>query len=168
MVNPGVTLDQVKTAVSMPDELFHQVDLCARQLKVSRSRLLADAAREYLARRRTPLDATAAWNEVIAEAGADPDGSAALTVMPEIQTTGWLAALCYAPEDAVAAHTSPVYLRGQPRPIPGLWQSWAEHTLHYDWTPWLQEHVPSVERRERIQAILADARKVLEQRLAGR
>jgi predicted transcriptional regulator len=70
----------VKTAVSIPDELFRQIDLCSRQLKVSRSRLLADAAREYLARRRAPFDATAVWNEVLAEAGQPGDDPAAIAL----------------------------------------------------------------------------------------
>ena len=70
----------MKTAISLPDELFHQIDRCSRQLKVSRSRLLADAAREYLARRRLPIDATAAWNEVIDEVGQPGDESAAIAL----------------------------------------------------------------------------------------
>lgn len=70
----------MKTAISIPDALFHQIDLCARRLKVSRSRLLADAAREYLGRRQPPLDATAAWNEVIAEAGQPGDDPAAIAL----------------------------------------------------------------------------------------
>jgi predicted transcriptional regulator len=77
----------MKTAVSMPDELFHQVDLCARQLKVSRSRLLADAAREYLARRRAPLDATAAWNEVIDEVGQPGDDPASVVLRRRSKAT---------------------------------------------------------------------------------
>jgi metal-responsive CopG/Arc/MetJ family transcriptional regulator len=70
----------MKTAISLPDELFHRIDRCCRQLKVSRSRLLADAAREYLARRREPIDATAAWNEVIAEAGQPGQEPAAIAL----------------------------------------------------------------------------------------
>jgi len=70
--------DPMKTAISLPDELFRQIDRCSRQLKVSRSRLLADAAREYLARRRLPLDATAAWNEVIDQVGQPGDDRAAI------------------------------------------------------------------------------------------
>lgn len=70
----------MKTVISLPDELVHQIDLCSRQLKVSRSRLLADAAREYLARRRLPVDATAAWNEVIAEAGQPGDDPGAVAL----------------------------------------------------------------------------------------
>ena len=60
---------RMKTAISIPDELFHQIDLCSRRLRVSRSRLLADAARRYLAQQRAPIDATAVWNQVIAKAG---------------------------------------------------------------------------------------------------
>ena len=70
----------VKTAISIPDELFRQVELCSRRLKVSRSRLFADAVREYLARQRIPLDATAAWNEVIAKAGQPGDEPAAVAL----------------------------------------------------------------------------------------
>ena len=67
----------VKTAISIPDELFREVELCSRRFKVSRSRLFADAVREYLARRRFPPDATAAWNLVIDDAGQPGDEPAA-------------------------------------------------------------------------------------------
>jgi antitoxin MazE6 len=70
----------MKTAISIPEELFHQIDLCSRRLKVSRSRLFADAAREYLARQKDPVDATAAWNEVIAKAGQPGDDPAAVAM----------------------------------------------------------------------------------------
>ena len=56
------------------------IDFCSRRLKASRSRLLPDAAREYLARQRAPFDATASWNEVIAEAGQPGDDPAALAL----------------------------------------------------------------------------------------
>jgi len=67
----------MKTAISIPDQLFHEVEQCSRLLRVSRSRLFADAAREYLARRRLPADATAAWNQVIDEVGQPGDTAAA-------------------------------------------------------------------------------------------
>jgi hypothetical protein len=102
--------------------------------------------------------------QTLAEADPGPDGSAALTVTSEIQTAGWLAAQCYA-DDVLVAHTSPIYLRGRPRPITRYLLWTPETMLEYDWTPWLEEHVPNAQRRERVQAILADARKVLEQRL---
>ena len=70
----------MKTAISIPDELFHQIDLCSRRLRVSRSRLLADAARQYLAQQRAPLDATAAWNKAIDKAGQPGDDPAAVAL----------------------------------------------------------------------------------------
>src|SRR5437867_3734933 len=70
----------MKTAISIPDDLFHEVERCTRRLRVSRSRLFADAAREYLAKRRDPSDATTSWNQVIAEAGQPGDEPAAVAV----------------------------------------------------------------------------------------
>ena len=68
----------MKTAISIPDELFHEVESCSRRLRISRSRLFADAAREYIARRPGAVDATAAWNRVIAKAGQPGDERAAV------------------------------------------------------------------------------------------
>ena len=42
----------MKTAVSLPDELFRSAEVAARQLQVSRSQLYAAAISEYLERRR--------------------------------------------------------------------------------------------------------------------
>lgn len=70
----------MKTAISIPDELFHEVEQCARRLKVSRSRFFAEAVREYLARRRFPPVATEAWNHVIDEAGQPGDEPAAVAL----------------------------------------------------------------------------------------
>ena len=40
----------VKTAISLPDDLFERAERLAAQLGLSRSRLYAEALREYLAR----------------------------------------------------------------------------------------------------------------------
>ncbi len=40
----------MKTAISIPDDLFADAEELARELKKSRSRLYGDAVREYLAR----------------------------------------------------------------------------------------------------------------------
>ncbi len=40
----------MKTAISLPDDLFERADRWARRTKRSRSQLYADAVREYLAR----------------------------------------------------------------------------------------------------------------------
>ena len=75
----GYTGD-VKTAISIPDELFREVEACSRRLRVSRSRLFATAAREYLVRHGSSPSATDAWNEAIAAAGQPGDDPAALAV----------------------------------------------------------------------------------------
>jgi metal-responsive CopG/Arc/MetJ family transcriptional regulator len=59
----------VKTAISLPDDLFRALDDRARQLRVTRSGLIATATREYLARQMPPSDATEAWNRALAKAG---------------------------------------------------------------------------------------------------
>ena len=43
----------MKTAISIPDELFSSADSLARKLGISRSRLFATALAEYLAKHRT-------------------------------------------------------------------------------------------------------------------
>ena len=43
----------MKTAVSMPDNLFRQAEAAARRLRVSRSQLYATAIAEFLDRRQT-------------------------------------------------------------------------------------------------------------------
>lgn len=45
----------MKTAVSLPDELFRQADAAAKKLRISRSRLYAAAISEYLGRQRSTL-----------------------------------------------------------------------------------------------------------------
>lgn len=40
----------MKTAISIPDDLFEEADKLARELKQSRSQLYSRAVREYLAR----------------------------------------------------------------------------------------------------------------------
>src|SRR5882724_1935420 len=42
----------MKTAISLPDDLSAAIDACARELKLTRSGVLAQAAREFVARRR--------------------------------------------------------------------------------------------------------------------
>ena len=42
----------MKTAISIPDELYTSADVLARKLGISRSRLIATAVAEYLAKHR--------------------------------------------------------------------------------------------------------------------
>ena len=68
----------MKTAISLPDDLFEAVDAKARALKVSRSHLLAQAAREFIAKSAPTTNATDAWNRALAKAGQPGDDRAAV------------------------------------------------------------------------------------------
>jgi metal-responsive CopG/Arc/MetJ family transcriptional regulator len=62
----------MKTAISVPDDLFAQVDRLARRSRRSRSELYSAALREYVAR-HAPDEVTAGLDRVIVEIG-QPDG----------------------------------------------------------------------------------------------
>jgi predicted transcriptional regulator len=53
----------MKTAVSIPDEIYQDAERLAKRLNKPRSQIYADALREYLAR-HDPDAITAALNEV--------------------------------------------------------------------------------------------------------
>jgi metal-responsive CopG/Arc/MetJ family transcriptional regulator len=55
----------MKTAISLPDDLFESADVLAQELGVSRSELYATAVAEYLAKHRDQ-DLTARLNQVYA------------------------------------------------------------------------------------------------------
>ena len=60
----------MKTAISLPDQLFDRVDRYARRRKLTRSGVLAAAARAFLAQSEPETeDATEAWNNAIDEGG---------------------------------------------------------------------------------------------------
>jgi metal-responsive CopG/Arc/MetJ family transcriptional regulator len=63
----------VKTAVSLPDDLFQSAEAAARRLRVSRSELYAKAIAEYL-KQQDDSSITARLNEVYSrqEAKLDP------------------------------------------------------------------------------------------------
>jgi metal-responsive CopG/Arc/MetJ family transcriptional regulator len=62
----------MKTAVSIPDQVFEEVERLAVELKTSRSELYTRAVREYLAR-HAPDRLTDAMNRVVEEVGSDVD-----------------------------------------------------------------------------------------------
>ena len=57
----------MKTAISIPDEVFESADALAKELGVSRSELYATAVAEYLAKHRDE-EVTERLNQVYAEA----------------------------------------------------------------------------------------------------
>jgi metal-responsive CopG/Arc/MetJ family transcriptional regulator len=64
----------MKTAISLPDEVFEQAEKAAKRLKLSRSELYSRALSEYLAR-HTDSEVTAAINAAISEAGQPSDSA---------------------------------------------------------------------------------------------
>jgi hypothetical protein len=60
----------MKTAISIPDQLFRAVELAARRLGVSRSELFQRAVKEYLRSHRDG-GVTKALNDVYGEAGTE-------------------------------------------------------------------------------------------------
>ena len=62
----------MKTAVSIPDELFRRADELARRLGKSRSQVYREALAEYLLRRDVGA-ITRAMDEALEEVGAAPD-----------------------------------------------------------------------------------------------
>lgn len=62
----------MKIAISISDELSEQADDLARRMHKSRSRIVAEALGEYVAR-HDPEAVTSALDQVIAELGQDND-----------------------------------------------------------------------------------------------
>jgi len=67
----------MKTAISVPDDVFRGVEAVARRMRVSRSSVFTAAAREFIQRRRPIEDATEAWNRAIRACGQPGDDPAA-------------------------------------------------------------------------------------------
>jgi predicted transcriptional regulator len=62
----------MKTAVSIPDEVYQGAERLARRTKKPRSRLYGDALKEYLAR-HAPDEVTEAMNRACAQVGEAKD-----------------------------------------------------------------------------------------------
>ena len=59
----------MKTAISLPDELFESVERIVRRSKRHRSEVYADALREYVARHVSEKETTRQMNEALEAAG---------------------------------------------------------------------------------------------------
>jgi metal-responsive CopG/Arc/MetJ family transcriptional regulator len=78
----------MKTAVSVPDDVFKRADNLAKRLKISRSELYAQAVAEFVSR-HSPDDVTAAFNRVCAEVGGKPDPAFQHAARRVLETTEW-------------------------------------------------------------------------------
>lgn len=79
----------MKTAVSVPDDLFAQVDRLARRSGRSRSEVYSAALREYVAR-HAPDEVTAALDAVVDQVGpAGPDAFTAAAARRTFDAADW-------------------------------------------------------------------------------
>ena len=62
----------MKTAISLPDDVFRRAESLAKRLKMSRSELYSRAVRDYVAR-NAPDAVTDALNKVCAEVDSNPE-----------------------------------------------------------------------------------------------
>ena len=78
----------MKTAISLPDDLFESADELAERLGVSRSELYAEAVAEYLAKHRNE-DVTARLNEVYADEASGVDQTLRSAQARSLGPTEW-------------------------------------------------------------------------------
>jgi metal-responsive CopG/Arc/MetJ family transcriptional regulator len=62
----------MKTAISIPDDVFEEAERLAAELQTSRSQLYSRALKEFVAR-HTPERLTEAMNRVVDEVGSEVD-----------------------------------------------------------------------------------------------
>ena len=78
----------MKTAISIPDDLFYGAERLARKTRRSRSKLFRDALREYLAR-HTPDKVTESMNQALEEIGEEQDTFVATAARRTLERTQW-------------------------------------------------------------------------------
>jgi metal-responsive CopG/Arc/MetJ family transcriptional regulator len=78
----------MKTAVSIPEDVFDQADALARQLGLSRSQLYANAVAEFVAKHRM-RDITARLNEVYATETAELDSATNRAQLNSVRSSEW-------------------------------------------------------------------------------
>ncbi len=78
----------MKTAVSVPDDVFELAERLAKREGRSRSEVYSAALREYVAR-RSPDEVTDALERVVAEIGDEPNAFVAAAARYTLQSTDW-------------------------------------------------------------------------------
>jgi metal-responsive CopG/Arc/MetJ family transcriptional regulator len=78
----------MKTAVSLPDDIFAEAEALAGAQRMSRSRLYAAALREYLARHQPDM-VTEALDAVYATESSSLDPALAAAATQVLQRTEW-------------------------------------------------------------------------------
>lgn len=78
----------MKTAVSIPDEVFQTAERLARRLKKSRSEIYSRALAEYVAR-HSPEEITEAMNAALVEIGDATDSFVTAAARKLIERSEW-------------------------------------------------------------------------------
>jgi predicted transcriptional regulator len=78
----------LKTAISIPNDLFEGAERLARRTRRSRSRLFSDALREYLAH-HTPDNITELTDKALAQIGAPRDSFISSTARRTLHQIDW-------------------------------------------------------------------------------
>jgi metal-responsive CopG/Arc/MetJ family transcriptional regulator len=78
----------VKTAISLPEDLFRMAEAAARKLKMSRSQLYATALAEYLERRKAS-NITDRLNKVYSRESSDLDPALQSAQMRSLEREDW-------------------------------------------------------------------------------
>jgi metal-responsive CopG/Arc/MetJ family transcriptional regulator len=78
----------MKTAVSIPDDVFEKVERLARRAKRSRSEVFSAALREYIAR-HAPDEVTDSINRAIEEIGEQQDDFVTAASRRVLEKTEW-------------------------------------------------------------------------------
>ncbi len=84
---PGYTKG-MKTAISLPDDIYRAAERQARRARKSRSQLYADALSEYLDR-HAPEEVTTAMDAVLVKVGKANDPFVSTAAHRVLQTTQW-------------------------------------------------------------------------------
>ena len=78
----------MKTAVSLPDEVFDEAEHLAKRLKISRSELYAKALAEFVSR-HAPDAVTESFNRVCAEIQSEPDPAFQRAARKVLENSEW-------------------------------------------------------------------------------
>ena len=78
----------MKTAISLPDELFAEAERLAHRLGKSRSQIYREAVGEFIAR-HDPDDVTEAMDRVVAEVDTAPDAFSSAAARRALSRTEW-------------------------------------------------------------------------------
>jgi predicted transcriptional regulator len=78
----------MKTAISVPDDVFDRAESVAKRLKISRSELYSRALREFLDA-HSPDRVTAAWDAVIDELGQPDRSMSSSAARQAFESTEW-------------------------------------------------------------------------------